>query len=193
MAINTIDSPKTAMALVFLATTFVGWNEALVLPICSMRIRDQQEIGTAIGVAGSARSAISTVASTIYSVVLTNRVTKTLTTQVPAALIGAGLPAGSVAGYMGAVAEGGTTLAEVPGYSPSIATAGSLAYRIAYMDAYRTVFYVSIAFGVLNIIVNLFIPNVDKLMTGSVATALHGAKSAPVVTMEEQKARDMEK
>lgn len=154
MAVNKIDTPNTAMAFVFLATLFVGWNEALVLPICSMRIRDQQEIGTAVGVAGSARSAISTVASTIYTVVLTSRVTSTLGSQVPAALIGAGLPASSVAGYMGAVTAGGTTLPEIPGFTTAIQAAGSLAYRVAYMDAYRTVFYVSIAFGIVNIIVN---------------------------------------
>lgn len=65
MAINNINSDMTAMALVFVATFFIGWNEAVVLPICGIRIRDQQEIGTAIGVAGSARSAISTVASTV--------------------------------------------------------------------------------------------------------------------------------
>jgi hypothetical protein len=64
MAICDIDTPERAMALVFLAVIFVGYNEAVVLPICSIRIRDQQEIGTAIGVAGSARSAISTVAAT---------------------------------------------------------------------------------------------------------------------------------
>lgn len=183
MAVNDINSPKTAMALVFLATLFIGWNEALVLPICSMRIRNQQEIGTAIGVAGSARSAISTVASTIYSVVLTSRVTQTVGSQVPKALVGAGLPSGSVASYMGAIAAGGeaSALAAVKGLTPSVSTAGALAYRIAYMDAYRTVFYTSIAFGGLGIIISFFIPNVETSMTDSVATTLHVNKTTAIV------------
>jgi hypothetical protein len=178
MAVNNIDTPNTAMAIVFLATFFIGWNEAVVLPICSMRIRDQQEIGTAIGVAGSARSAISTVASTIYTVVLTTRITKTLTTQVPAALATAGLPATSIAGYMEAVAAGGTAsaLAAVKGLTPAIEKAGAVAYRVAYMDAYRTVFYVSIAFGGLAILISFFIPNVEEHMNAGVAATLHTRK-----------------
>jgi hypothetical protein len=176
MAVNNVDSPKTAMAIEFLATFFIGWNEAIVFPICSMRIADQQEIGTAVGFAGSARSAISTVASTIYTVVLTSRVTKTLTTDVPAAVISAGLPPGSVAGYMEAVAAGGTAtaLAAVKGLTPAIEKAGTLAYRVAYMDAYRTVFYTSIAFGGIGIIISFFIPNVDQQMKASaIAATLH--------------------
>jgi hypothetical protein len=176
MAVNDVNTPNMAMGIVFAATFFIGWNEAIVLPICSMRIVDQQEIGTAVGFAGSARSAISTVASTIYTVVLTSRVTKTLTTQVPVALVSAGLPASSVAGYMEAVAAGGTAsaFAAVDGLTPAIEAAGTLAYRVAYMDAYRTVFYASVAFGIVAIIISFFIPNVDEYMKGSaIAATLH--------------------
>lgn len=149
-----------------------------MLPICTICIRDQNEIGTAAGLAGSSRSAISTVASTIYTVVLTARLGKTIPTQVPAALIGAGLPASSVASYMTAIAAGGSAkaLAAVKGLTPEIVAAGTRAYRVAYSDSYRTIFYTSIAFGVLGIICNLFVPNVDKLMTNSVAATLTDRK-----------------
>lgn len=164
------------MALVFLATTFVGWNEALVLPICTIAIRDQEEIGTAAGIAGSSRSAVSTVASTIYSVVLTARTTKTLSTQIPPAVIGAGLPASSVADYMAAIAAGGTQslLDGVKGLTPEIQAVGTEAYRYAYADAYRTIFLVSLAFGGLGIICSLFIPDIDTLMGNKVAATLKG-------------------
>lgn len=193
MAVCDIDTPHTAMALVFIATVFVGWNEALVLPICSMRIRDQREIGTAVGVAGSARSAISTVASTVYSVVLTARVTSTLGSQVPAAVIGAGLPASSVADYMTAVAAGGSAsaLAAIPGLNTAVEKAGTLAYRIAYMDAYRTIFYVSIAFGALAMLVSFWIPNVEEHMTGNVATTLHGGSAAAQVAQDRKLEREI--
>ncbi|KAF2468936.1 MFS general substrate transporter [Lindgomyces ingoldianus] len=175
-AICTPNTPKTAMALIFLATTFIGWNEALVLPICTISIRSQEEIGTAAGIAGSSRSAISTVASTIYSVVLTARVTKTLTTQVPAKVIAAGLPASSVADYMAAIAAGGTKalLDKVHGLTPEILVTGATAYQYAYMDAYRTIFLVSLAFGGLAILVSFFIPDIDALMGSSVAATLKG-------------------
>lgn len=157
-AINNIDSPKTAMALTWFASIFIGWNEALALPLCTILIDNQQEIGTAAGLAGSSRSAISTVAATIYTVVLTARVTTELSTVVPAAVVAAGLPATSVADYMTAIAAGGTpkALAAVPGLTEGILAIGARAYREAYMDAYRTIFFVSIAFGAIAIGITFF-------------------------------------
>jgi len=181
MASCTPDTPKTAMALVFLAVTLVGYNEAIMLPIATIVIRDQAEIGTAAGIAGSVRSAISTVASTVYSVVLTIRLGQTIPKEVPVAVIAAGLPASSVANYMTAIAGGGSekALAAVEGLTPEILAAGSTAYRFAYSHAYKTIFLTSIAFGVLAIICNLFVPNIDHLMTDAVAVTLtnrHGDK-----------------
>ncbi|KAF2681419.1 siderophore iron transporter [Lentithecium fluviatile CBS 122367] len=170
------NTPGMAMAFVFIATTFIGWNEALVFPICTIAIRDQEEIGTAAGIAGSARSAISTVASTVYSVVLTARVTETLSTQVPAAVIGAGLPASSVADYMAAIAGGGahSLLDAVQGLTPEVLATGAEAYRWAYTDAYKTVFLTSLAFGGLGMICSLFIADIEPLMGDKVAVTLTG-------------------
>ena len=201
MATNTVNSTGAAIAIVFIACFAVGYNEALALPICSIAIKDQRDIGsyiyvqmryseqvaplgvlprtiqpylfapvylrrflillligTAAGIAGSGRSAISTVAATVYTVVLSHRLTETLGTIVPAKLIAAGLPPNSVADYMIAIAEGGTpsAFAAVKGLTPTIEAAGALAYRVAYLAAYRTVFYTSIAFGVIAIGVTFF-------------------------------------
>jgi hypothetical protein len=165
-----------AIAFILLATIFIGWNEALVLPICTIAIPDQADIGTAAGIAGSSRSAISTVASTIYSVVLASRSAAELGRQVPAAVTAAGLPASSVAGYMAAIAAGGTPklLAGVQGLTPEILAAGAESYRWAYTEAYKTIFLVSLAFGGLTILANCFIPNIDHLMGGKVAATLSG-------------------
>jgi hypothetical protein len=165
-----------AIAFMMLATVFIGWNEALVLPICTIAIPEQAEIGTAAGVAGSSRSAISTVASTIYSVVLASRTTTELGRQIPAAVMAAGLPADSVATYMTAIAAGGTPalLAPIRGLTPEILATGAEAYRWAYTDAYKTIFLVSLAFGGLTIIASFFIPDIDHLMGGKVAATLTG-------------------
>ncbi len=175
MAVCTPDTPKTAMAIVFVATTAVGWCESIVLPACNICIEDQEEIGTATGIAGSLRSAISTVASTIYNVVLTQRQTTTLSTQVPAALIKAGLPQASVGSYMEAVAAGETAvqLAKIPGVTSEIIAIAARAYQVAYADAYRTIFLTSIAFGGLALIAAAFVPNFDARLTEKVATQLN--------------------
>jgi hypothetical protein len=75
---------------------------------------------------------------------------------------------------MQAIAGGGTEtlLAGVQGLTPAIQKAGTLAYRVANMQAYRTVFYVSIAFGGLAMLISFWIPNVDDKMSGSVAATL---------------------
>ena len=183
MAACTADTQTAAICLVFFASLAIGYNEAIALPLCSICIRDQQEIGTATGVAGSARSAISTIASTIYSVVLTIRVTKTLSTEVPAAVIKAGLPASSVADYMTAIAGGAIpkALAAVKGLTPAIEAVGARAYQVAYSDAYRTIFLTSLGFGGLAMIIACFVPNVEDLMVDSVAATLHGRNKPEVV------------
>jgi hypothetical protein len=174
MAACNPSTPKTAMALVFLAVTCIGYNEAIVLPLATICIRDQNEIGTAAGIAGSTRSAISTMASTIYTVVLTARISKTIPNIVPAAIIKAGLPSSSVVYYMTAVAAGGsaTALSAVKGITPEILAVGANAYQVAYSDSYRTIFLTSIAFGVSGIICSFFVPNVEELMTDNVAATL---------------------
>lgn len=145
------------------------------------------EIGTAAGIAGSSRSAISTIASTVYSVVLTARVTQTLSTQVPAKLIAAGLPASSITQYMTAIAAGGseTLLSQIQGLTPEIINQGATAYRYAYADAYRTIFLVSLAFGGLAILVSFFIPDIDALMGGKVAAKLSGREKEGDQTVKE--------
>ena len=174
MAACTPSTPTVAMVLVFLAVTCIGYNEAVVLPLATICIRDQNEIGTAAGIAGSSRSAISTVASTIYTVVLTARTGQTISSIVPAAVIKAGLPSSSVAQYLAAVAAGGSASAldAVKGMTPEILAAGTQAYRLAYSDSYRTIFLTSIAFGVSGIICSFFVPNVENLLTDSVAATL---------------------
>jgi hypothetical protein len=68
-----------------------------MLCLCTIIVDDQQEIGTATGIAGSMRATISTIITTVYSAVLSNRLTSTIPTRVPAAMVTAGLPVSSVA------------------------------------------------------------------------------------------------
>jgi hypothetical protein len=106
-------------------------------------------------------------------VVLSSRTAETLSTIVPARLIAAGLPASSIDDYMTAIAEGGlpSALAAVKGLTPQIEAAGALAYRVAYLAAYRTVFYTSIAFGVVAIGITCFSSSMASYAYSSLANA----------------------
>ena len=127
------------------------------------------------GLAGSARSAISSVATAIYSTVLADRQTQTIGSQIPAALVRSGVDESNVAAYMEAITAGGDleTLKAIPGVTDEVIATVSRAYQWAYADAFQTVFYVSIAFGVLGIAFACLTPNVDELLTNKVAVRLN--------------------
>jgi hypothetical protein len=160
-----------AATLMSIGCFFIGWNESVCLANAGIDIDDQQEIGTAIGMAGSLRSAISAVASTVYVVVLTNRLTVTIPLEVPPAVIAAGLPSASVPAFLGGFTTG--NFSAVEGLTPTIMAAGSVAYKQASAHAYSTVFYTTIAFSGVAIVLSLFNPNVDDKMTNDVAATLH--------------------
>lgn len=170
----TVDNKNTVIGLLIVGCFFAGWVEGIGLAMATILIDDQSEIGTALGVAGSVRSTVSTVAAAIYLTVLSNRLGKTIPTQVPPALIDAGLPASSVAGFIKAVPTG--SFKGIQGLTTHIIEVGVAAYKAASASAYRTVFLTSIAFSGVALILSFFCPNVDDRMTGMVAITLRKEK-----------------
>lgn len=147
--------------------------ESLAQTLCGICVNDQKEIGIAVGIAGSIRSAISTLASTIYVVVLSNRLADTVPATVGPAATNAGLPSSSVASLLSALAVGTQEAFDnVQGLTPSILSTAQRAYKEGNRQAFQTVFFVSIAFSGLAIIMSIWAPNVDNLMTDQIATVL---------------------
>lgn len=130
--------------------------------------------------------------SSVYTVVLTNRLGTEIAKQVPSALVAAGLPASSVAGYLAGLTSGNATaLAAVPGLTSEISAIGLEAYKNANMSAYRTVFYSTIAFSGVGIILSIFLPNIDHMLTGQVSATLH-VKGEEIVGGSPQKSKAAE-
>ena len=153
---------------------FVGWIENVCLSLTTIALNDQSEIGTGAGVAGSVRAAISAVSAAVYSAVLSNRLTQTISSEVPSALIKAGLPTSSVPDFIAAIAVGTPeAFASVVGLTDTITKVGLRAYKVANADAYRTVFLTTIAFSGLALLLSFFVPNVDDRMTSDVVATLH--------------------
>ena len=172
IATATPDTRARASALVALGTFFIGWAESLAITIVTLSAWDQSKLGSASGLAGSIRFFISCIASTIYQVVLRNRLAETIPAQVPKAVTNAGLPTSSVAGFMTGLTTG-TGFEGVPGITDTIIAAGVRAYKEANADAYRTIFFTSIAFSGIALIAAFCLPNVDAMLTGKVASTLH--------------------
>ena len=154
---------------------FIGWNEVICLANATIILHDQQEIGVAGGVAGSIRGAISAISLSVYTAVLSNRLPQTIATEVPPALVGAGLPASSVESFLGAITIGTPAAFQaVPGITAKIIAVGVRAYQVANAEAYRTVYLSTIAFSGLGFILSFFAANTESLMLNSVAATLHG-------------------
>ena len=175
MSTCTPETKNRAIGLLFVACVLVGWTESVCLTLLTIAINNQQEIGTAGGIGASIRSATATVCATVYTVILSNRLAATIGSQVPAAVIKAGLPATSVASLLAAFSVGTpAAFAAVKGITPEIIAVASAAYKIASADAYRTVFLATIAFSGTGVILSFFAPNVDDRMTGEIAATLKG-------------------
>lgn len=171
-ATSTPDSKARASAFVALGTFAIGWTESLAISIVTISAWDQSKLGSASGLAGSIRFFITSIASTIYNVTLNNRLAETVPNQVPPAIIDAGLPSSSVADFMVALTSG-TGFENVDGVTNDIIAAGIQANKEANADAYRTIFFVSIAFSAIALVSALLLPNVDALLTNKVASTLH--------------------
>ncbi|KAL1895421.1 hypothetical protein Sste5346_005227 [Sporothrix stenoceras] len=174
MATTTPESKNLAIALLTVGCFFIGWNESVCLANATICVRNQREIGVAGGMAGSIRAAICAVLVAVYSTVLTNRLTETVSTEVPPALINAGLPQSSVADFLAAVAVGtAEAFAAVPGITANIIAVGTQAYKVANSDAYRTVYLSTIAFSGIALILTWFAPNTEKYMSAKIVATLH--------------------
>jgi len=175
MAACTPDTPVMAAVFCFLAAAFIGWNEILNSTVATICIDDQREIGTATGAAGSARSFISTICSTVYTVILSNRLAQTIPARVPPALVAAGLPSTSLASFLSALTTGTPAAwSAVDGLTTNIQAVGIRAYHDANSDAFKTVFFCTLTFSGVGIILTFFTPNVDHLLSGDVTMPLSG-------------------
>lgn len=186
MASCTPDTKNQAAALMALAGFFIGWNESVCLANAGIEVDDQQEIGTAVGMAGSIRSGISTICSAVYVAVLSNRTAETIPQVVPPAVIEAGLPVSSVPAFLDGYATGNFT--GVEGLTDTIVAVGAAAYKEASAQAYSTVFLVSLAFSGIAIILSFWSPNVDDKMTDDVAAVMHQGNNTVSKKHEEKKA-----
>ena len=178
VAVANPNNKATAIALVFIGVFFTGWNECIAITTITVALKDQNDIGAAGGVAGGIRMGISAILSAVYTTILNSRLEETIPTQMPPALVSAGLPASSVTDFITALTSGSATaLASVEGITPGIIAAGEMAYKVASSDAYRTVFLSTIAINGIGIVLTFFVPNPD--LEGAemrdVTSPLHGS------------------
>jgi hypothetical protein len=99
----------------------------------------------------------------------------------------AGLPSADLPALFAAITAGTVTAMEtVPGITPTVIGAVGDAVKVAYSQAFKTVYLTSIAFGGLSIIVALFITSVDDLMTDFVARKIRGVETKRINSLKSE-------
>ena len=131
----------------------------------TMVIKDQTEIGVAVGVYGSIRSLAGVLATAIFVTILTSRATSNITHNVAPALAEAGVPLKGIEPLLGALGAGdAAAAAKIPGVTPKLIGLAVVDLQHAYSNAFSLVFLVTIAFGAVSTIAAFFAPQIEKLI-----------------------------
>jgi hypothetical protein len=163
MSTASIDNPTKSVIL----TVIVSFCTSIVILNCLVMIGfgilDQDDIGSAAGIAGTSRLMAGAVAIAIFGNVTNNRYADSLAPAVIRNIEGLGFNSANLAKLIVAAKAGtATAYAAVPGLTPTIRAAAVLANKEAYLEGAHLSYQVALAFGLCGCIAALFIPSIDS-------------------------------
>jgi len=170
LAASTSHTKAMAAAFVFLGSVSVGAIEGVsfaTAPLCL----EPEDIGLAMGMLGSVRSALSTIATAIYVAILSNKLDTYIPRYVGTAATEAGLSSQTLSEILNGFSVGQLTF---PGINSEVISTLYAGYQTAYAKSFRVVYLASISFGICSIIAAAFSPNMAHRFDGQVARRLHG-------------------
>ncbi|CAK7200156.1 hypothetical protein SEUCBS139899_002846 [Sporothrix eucalyptigena] len=164
------DTKTRAIVFVTIGSVFVGMIEGITsntTPLCL----EQEDIGLAIGMLGSIRTGLSSIATAAYTAILAAKLETNISKYTGAVAAAQGIPEQVLEEVLAGLAAGQESFPDVP-----VAEVAEIAnaYQTAYAKSFQVVYLVSIAFGVLSIIAAFFSPNLEHRFTSEVARRLHG-------------------
>jgi len=162
MSTSTLDNPAKSIVLTAIISLCTGVSLLNSLILIGFGIINQDDIGTAAGLGGTARLLFGAVATAIFSNVTNNKYAASLPGQVRAGVAGLGF---SEAGMAKLITAARTNTAAgyraVPGITTTVQAAAALANKKAYLEGAHQSYLVALAFGLLGCIAALFIPTID--------------------------------
>ncbi|KAN0088989.1 siderophore iron transporter [Hyaloscypha variabilis] len=165
MAATNANTQAMAIAGTIIAGIFVGWIE-MVCIVTATLVVPPEDIGSSSAFFASVRAVTGTIAVSIYVAIFSNELTADLPKEIVPAVVGAGLPVGSVPLLFEAVSNGtSTALNAVPGINPGIIAALKIATKTAYSSSFKIVYLSSLGFGGFAVAASFFAKNVDQFMT----------------------------
>jgi Fungal trichothecene efflux pump (TRI12) len=150
--------------------------EGIIIPAAVILtiISPDEVIATVAAINLSVRFIGGSVGYAVYFNIFQNKLTEVLPTSVGLAAAQAGLPLGEIPELvMALVAQNTTAISQIPAISPAILLPPESAVKNSYVEGFRKVCLVSIAFGGAGIIASVFLGDIKKYMVGRVAVDIH--------------------
>ncbi|KAK3703014.1 hypothetical protein LTR37_014744 [Vermiconidia calcicola] len=161
-SIGVNDRAQAIATIIVLAATITP-PQLLSFAMISMGIDNQVDIGLANGLASTFRLMGGAVATAIYSAILANTFADRLPLKMQSVIRANDVPASMVPNLLAAA---GLNTAEayeaVPGLTPEIIAASQMAVKFAYVDAFKLVYLVALAFGGIAIVAASFTLTIPK-------------------------------
>jgi hypothetical protein len=171
-----MENPAKSIILTFLISMTTSVNLLNGMVLVGFGIVYQEDLGTAAGLAGTSRLLAGAVATAIFSNITNNKYAATLPGQVRSSLSNFNLSPDTVAKLIPA-ARLNTAAAykAIPGISPAIQAAATLANKQAYLKGAHLSYQVALAFGLCGVVAAFFIPTVDDRKYTSKTVAVQQA------------------
>ncbi|EXJ76265.1 uncharacterized protein A1O5_00773 [Cladophialophora psammophila CBS 110553] len=167
-----------AAAFSFFVGLGIGYMEIITIGGAPLMV-DAKDFGIAIGALFSIRTCFSTISDAIYVTILNTKVASNLPKYVVPAALKAGLSQKAAIELVEVIAAGDqSALAKIPGITPRIIQAATVAAHTAFFKSFQVVYYTSIAFGVCAVIASLLVKNksLEDAMTDRVERKMQGIK-----------------
>lgn len=143
-----IHEKVQAIITIIIGSATVTPPQLVSFTMLSLNLDDQSDIGIAVGLAGTFRLLGGAIATAIYSAILSSKFKSALPAYVRQAAAETNFPTKDIAALVTATASNtAAAYKQVPGISQAVTEAAGLAYKLAYVQAFRLVYLVAIGFG----------------------------------------------
>ena len=167
------NNPSLGIGMSFLGGLGVGGiivPAAVILTIIS----PDEVIATVTAITLSIRLIGGSIGYAIYFNVFENKLHEVLPTTVGIAVAKAGLPITQIPAFITAlVAQNFTALGQIKGITPTILLVAADAVKDSYVEGFKMIYLVSIAFGGAAIVASVFLGDIRKYMVDRVAVDIH--------------------
>ncbi|KAK6193988.1 hypothetical protein LQW54_011917 [Pestalotiopsis sp. IQ-011] len=169
-----------AIVTIVLGAAMVTPPQLVSFTMLSLTLDDQNDIGIAVGLAGTFRLLGGATATAIYSAILSSKFSQIIPDKMVDAIRESGVPFSDA--LLQALVKAGTTntaaaYKAVQGATPALQAAAAMATKLAYVDAFSLVYLIAIAFGAVATAATFLTVNTDmKLKTMQKAVYLKGER-----------------